>query len=35
MVRIEVGIAGRTTRVLVPPASGAVARWVVDLRAAH
>jgi len=33
MARIEVGIAGRTTRVLVPPASGAVTRWVVDLGA--
>jgi len=34
LARIEVGIAGRVTRVLVPPASGALARWVVDLRAA-
>jgi hypothetical protein len=33
LARIEVGIAGRTTRVLVPPASGAVARWVMDLGA--
>jgi hypothetical protein len=33
LARIEVGIAGRATRVLVPPASGAVARWVVDLGA--
>jgi hypothetical protein len=29
--RIEVDIAGRVTRVLVPPAGGGVGRWVLEL----
>ena len=34
LARIEVGVGGRVIRVLVPPATGAVARWVVELGAA-